>query len=298
MSRRVGFATAAEWPHLAAEDRSLVEPAAARGIVIEPVVWDDPDQDLDALAALDALVIRSCWDYHRKAPAFRAWIDRLESRGVRLLNPAPTLRWSLHKSYLLDLGRSGVTIPRTTMIPRGSSIDLATFLRRHELREVVLKPAIGLCGYDTYRVPGPSREEDQRRLDSLLAMVDVLVQEFVPGILDLGESSLIFLDGDFSHAVLKLPAAGEFRVQEEHGGRRTHLDPEPWVLVDAHRVLAAIPHPWRYARVDGIAVDGRLMLMELEVIDPSFFLGYDPLAPGRVLGALERWVDLSAPRAG
>lgn len=289
--RRIGFATAAGWADLCSEDRSLVEPAARRGIRIEPVVWDAPGQDLEGL---DALVIRSCWDYHRKPEAFRAWIDGLEARGVRVLNPPALLRWSLHKGYLLELARRGVTIPRTVMVARGGRESLAAILREYDMHQVVVKPAIGLCGYDAFRASGASAEADQRRFDELLATVDVLVQEFVPGILEQGECSLVFLDGDFSHAVRKLPAAGEFRVQEEHGGRRMHLEPEPWLMEEARRVLAGIPHPWFYARVDGIPVDGRLILMELEVIDPSFFLGYDPEAPARVIEALARWV-LTSP---
>jgi len=125
------------------------------------------------------------------------------------------------------------------------------------------------------------------------------VQRFIPQVVGDGEWSFVFIDGAFSHAALKRPAAGDFRVQREHGGTAEALTPAPALLDDARAVLARLPQPTLrhaqgrllYARVDGCALAGRLLLMELELIEPALFLSADPRAPERLAEAIVRRVS-------
>ena len=92
-----------------------------------------------------------------------------------------------------------------------------------------------------------------------------------------GELSLIYFGGRFSHALRKVPAAGDFRVQVQHGGANTAIAASADARAAAERVLAAARRPLTYARVDLIrAADGQLRLMELEAIEPDLFLDMSP----------------------
>jgi hypothetical protein len=109
-----------------------------------------------------------------------------------------------------------------------------------------------------------------------------MLQPFVPEVSAAGEWSLLFLGGRFSHAVRKRPAAGDYRVQWEFGGTAETGVPANQVIADAEGVLAAVPGRPLYARVDGVERGGRLVLMELELIEPHLFLGWDASAAGRL----------------
>ena len=77
-----------------------------------------------------------------------------------------------------------------------------------------------------------------------------MVQPFMPRILDEGEYSLFYFGGAFSHAILKVPASGEFRSQEERGAEILRVDPEPRLRLRGQRALEAVSPAPLYARID------------------------------------------------
>jgi glutathione synthase/RimK-type ligase-like ATP-grasp enzyme len=102
-----------------------------------------------------------------------------------------------------------------------------------------------------------------------------LVQLFIPEIQTKGEISFIYIDGRYSHAVLKRPAAGDFRVQKEHGGSAETFLPSAALLDQANHIAAGVQQVREsfYCRIDVIEKNCRLVLMELELIEPELFLG-------------------------
>jgi len=128
--------------------------------------------------------------------------------------------------------------------------------------------------------------EAQPQLDELIENPGAMVQQFIPGIRTRGEWSLSFFAGRFSHAVIKTPKAGDFRVQAEHGGSERRVPPPDFVLAAAKRALAALAEVPLYARVDGVENDGQFLLMELELIEPTLYLTHDPEAPARFADAI------------
>jgi glutathione synthase/RimK-type ligase-like ATP-grasp enzyme len=264
--KRVAFATDRERPSLTLDDALVIEPAARLGLGIEPAVWDHPEADW---ARFDAVVVRSTWDYHLRLDEWVAWVDRV-ARVTRVLNAPEVLRANAVKTYLLDLERRGVPIVPTTLVGRGSTVRPA--------RRVVVKPVVSAGAHLTFVVNNPGVLEVQ---------VDSLVQPYLPAVETEGELSFLFFGGAFSHAVLKRPAPGDFRVQEEHGGTFELLSPSREDLAVARRVMDAAPETL-YARVDLVRLDGALRLMELELVEPSLYLALDPDAPARFATALAR----------
>ena len=236
-------------------------------------------------AAYDAVIVRSCWDYFLRADEFHAWLDRLERDGARVMNDVRTLRWNADKRYLRELAERGVPIVPTWWLDRANAVSLGELRRRTGWSELVVKPTVSGGAHRTWRADPDAAPDDEARLATMIGEGAVMVQPLLAEIEREGEWSLLFFAGEYSHAVLKRPRAGDFRVQHDHGGSMERVEPSVGMIAEAKRVLDAIPagaEPPLYARVDGCVVDGELLLMELEVLEPELFLRCAPHAPARL----------------
>ena len=278
----VAFATWRGLPALSDDDRLAATAVARHGLAVVPAVWDDPAVDWTAFAAV---VVRSTWDYHHRPGEFLAWIARLALAGVRVWNPPPLLRWNLDKRYLAELAGAGIPVVPTVTVPRGSRTSLAGALASAGWDDVVVKPAVSASAHETWRSSRARAPADAARFSALVRTGDVLVQPYQPAI-ERGEWSLCFLGGEYSHAVLKRPRRGDFRVQSELGGAVVVEAPSPALIRQAEAVVAHIPGPWLYARMDACDERGTLVLMELELIEPTLFFHADSAAAGRFAEAL------------
>jgi glutathione synthase/RimK-type ligase-like ATP-grasp enzyme len=287
---RVAFLTMDDLGDYVADDHLAVAPLAALGWEVDAVSWR---------ARVDwtrwaAVVIRSPWDYPDQADAFLRALEGIGRAGVPLANPLDVVRANVHKSYLPALAARGVAIPRTEVVARLDADALGAFVRSSGADGVVVKPTVGGGGKDTVRVLEGEPRGAAAALRALAGR-EALLQEFVPAVLTEGELSLVYLNGAFSHAVRKVPAVGEFRCQEEHGGVVTAARPDPASLRVGDFALATLAEPPLYARVD-VVDDGRgPLLMELELIEPSLYLRTDPGAPARFAAAVDRWTRSRSP---
>lgn len=280
---RAAFVTYSGLPNLSEDDRLAVEELRRRGAEVEPAVWDDPQVPW---SRYDRVVIRSCWDYHKRLAEFLGWLDRMEREAVPLWNPVRVVRGNVDKSYLVALAAAGLPVVPTVHLERGAAADLAGLLAERGWSEVVVKPSVSASAFRTRRIGRGEAPAAQAELDELLASSGVLIQPFMTEIQSGGEWSLIFLGGDFSHAVLKRPREGDFRVQQELGGSADLAVPAASLIEQARAILGQIREPWLYARVDGVEAGGMFTLMELELTEPSLFLGSDPQAPARFAAAI------------
>ena len=107
---KIGLATCSKLPQLTDDDQLLLNPLAHAGVSAEPVVWDDMDVNWQGFSCV---VIRSCWDYHKRVDEFLDWVDLLEKQDIHLLNPPEVIRWNCNKHYLIDLEAKGVSIVPT-----------------------------------------------------------------------------------------------------------------------------------------------------------------------------------------
>jgi glutathione synthase/RimK-type ligase-like ATP-grasp enzyme len=286
---KVAFATWRGLPALSPDDRLAAGALADRGIEVEPAVWDDPGV---RWGRYGAVVVRSCWDYHLREGELRRWIARLEALGVPLWNPPALLRWNMNKHYLRDLAARGVPILPTVWLERGERAGLSDLLAANGWDQAVVKPTVSASAHETWRTSPAGAPGQQQRFETLLARGGVMVQRFAEEIETAGEWSLLFFGGRFSHAVIKRPRPGDFRVQAEHGGIAEPAVPPPAVLDRAGQALAAAPGSWLYARVDGCESAGGFHLMELEMLEPWLFFAEDPEAPGRFADSLAEALGL------
>ena len=269
----VALATAREWADLVPDERLVLEPLRELGVNAAPFLWDDPEVDW---TRFDAVVIRCTWDYSWRIDEFRNWIDRLDSAGVRLWNPLSVVRPNLDKTYLRDLPRIGLETIPTVWLDCGAVVNLDVLLREQGWDEAIIKPVISAGARHTWRTNAASATRDAAKLVEQLAEERVMIQPFLPEILDEGEWSMIFIGGEHSHTVMKTPKTGDFRVQEQHGGiTRPAVAPE-WMLGRATDGLRALAPDLLYARVDGVRVGDRFFVLEMELTEPRLFFGAKP----------------------
>ena len=275
---RIQLATCRHLPDLTASDAVLRSALEARGATVTWAPWD-----LMSLEPGSLVCPRSTWDYYLHWPEFRDWITALAGRPGAAWNPPQTLLWNGDKIYLRELESAGVALPRTLWFEPGERPSPAALAEVCDGGRAVLKPRISGTAYATF-VVGPDTELAPPQWRPL-EQWGSLLQAFVPEISG-GEVSLIFLAGKFSHAVLKRPAEGEFRVQNDHGGTIEQLVPGDELLAFAERALGASGRPWVYARVDVVDTVNGPLLMELEMLEPDLFFTDAPAAAERLADAL------------
>jgi glutathione synthase/RimK-type ligase-like ATP-grasp enzyme len=281
---QIGFATAPEWAGLTDDDRLAVAALESRGASVVPVVWTEPPA-----ADIDILVVRSTWGYQLRVLQFAGWLARLDELGIPVWNPPALLGWNLNKIYLQDLEARGVVVTPTEWVG-GKAPHLPGLLEDKGWDAAVVKPVVSASGYRTFRTTRATAHADRDKYHEALSTGAVMVQPFLEEIATEGEWSLIFIGGIFSHAVLKRPAAGGFLVQPEHGGTSTPADPPPRLIDDAALALGSAPGRTLYARVDGVRRGDRLVLLELELLEPDLFFRFAPGSADRFADAL---LDLS-----
>jgi glutathione synthase/RimK-type ligase-like ATP-grasp enzyme len=256
---------------------------AERGVQAEWVAWDDPSADW---SRFDHIWIRSTWNYTEDHTGFLDWVDAVAAHAA-LWNPADVVSWNSHKSYLLDLEARGVDVVPTVLVRSDESLALDRVLDERSWTDAVVKPAVSVGAIGASRV----RRDEAVGWTPDGALGDLLVQPMMAGVAR-GETSMIAVEGEVTHAVRKVPAAGDFRVHVEYGGEEHAHEPSPAELDLATRALDAVGERLLYARVDCVDSAEGPRLMELELIEPSLFL---PLAPTRVHGVL---ADAVAARLG
>jgi hypothetical protein len=199
----------------------------------------------------------------------------VESDGVALWNSASTVRWNMHKRYLHTLAARAVLVPDTEWLRAGDDVTLTAVLDMHGWAEAIVKPAISASATDTWRTSS-SLAEDEKRVAEQLRRSDLLVQTIIPEVATKGEWSLIYIAGAFSHAMLKRPSPGEFRVQEEHGGSAVPVPAPDAIVAAGADILPKIPERLLFARIDGVVTPRGFMLMEAECIEPVLFFEQAP----------------------
>ena len=254
------------------------EALEAAGAKVEPVRWTEKRD----LSGFDLILPLVAWGYHRDYPAWLRFLDRLEQQGLPVANSVPLLRWNSDKTYLAELSSSGISTVPTIVATALDDVALDDARDTFGCSQLVIKPPVSASAFGTFVLrkgqPVPAAVLGQR----------MMVQGWLGSIVETGEYSLIFFDGEYSHAVSKLPKPGEFRVQPEYGGIITRCKAPAAAQELALAALAAAPAESTYARVDlVVGNDGALQVIELELIEPALFLAQAPEA-GHALGRAAR----------
>ena len=236
------------------------------GLTLTPVKWTDPGVEWTRYGAV---LVNTAWDYQDRHEDFLAALDRISGLGVPVFNDPATVRWNIRKTYLREIEAKGIAVIPTLWPEAPRMADIAEAMRVFGADDVVLKRQVG----------GGARAQVRYSRGDLVGDMGVsimdrpgMIQPFVPAIASEGEFSFLFVDGEFSHVVLKRPKAGEYRIQEAYGGKSMAVEAAAADRAAAQAVLDVLDAMPLYARVDMVrGVNGGLMLMELEVLEPYLF---------------------------
>ncbi len=258
-------------PNLTPDDQLVADRLRSRGLRARAAVWDDRmDWSSSALA-----ILRSTWDYFHKVNSFRGWLERVCGE-TQLVNDAALLRWNMDKRYLLDLELQGVAVVPSVFIPGGTSCCVAEIARSRAWGKVVVKPTVSGSAFGARLFDmTDAAEQAAEHMRSFGATRDMMIQPYQPEVQTLGERSLVFVNGSFTHSVRKGPfsagAAGGESAEQDH-------TPDEAERAFAAHALKAAGVPTTYARVDIVPSATGLLLMELELIEPTLFFGRCPAA--------------------
>jgi glutathione synthase/RimK-type ligase-like ATP-grasp enzyme len=287
---RVALATCRVLPEPDPDQAPLLEALAALGVDASLRAWDDPRGS--ELGDVDLCVIRSTWNYYRDRTAFLSWAEEVSTRTA-LQNPLRVLRWNTDKAYLRALAGLGIPVVPTRFLDRGDRASLRALLSESGWSDVVVKPTVSASSYLTRRFSSRELEEGERFLAELLRERDAMVQPYLRSIESHGERALVWIDGELTHAVRK--------STRFHGGHEavSGVEVSDEERGFAERVLATVEDELLYGRVDvARGEDGELMVMELELCEPSLFLAWHPPALARFAAAIRERARVSAKRRG
>lgn len=296
------------------DDRLLIAELVDRGVDAESVAWNDNAVDW---SVFDVALLRSTWDYIDDRTGFISALAGIEASGCRLLNPLATVRWNSDKRYLLDLAARRVPVVPSFGLADADAGQLQRDFLDHDWSAAVVKPMVGAGAAGVRRIATADLARTIGELAGItlepsdgsaaaswppggpsaagepfegFAAAGWLVQPFADAVATEGEWSFVYLGGRLSHVLLKRPAPGDFRAHGIYGGTVVRQDPDAGDVREADAILAALPDDLLYARLDLVRRDGRLEVVELELIEPILYLD-------RALGAAARLADATIAAA-
>lgn len=269
-------------------DDLLLDPLSKLGWSVDMVSWRDRNAEWNRY---EAVIIRSPWDYQQDAPRFLNVLKAIEQSTARLENPLELVKWNIDKTYLRELQEKGVLIVPTIWGENLTTDKLADAFEQLSTRELVIKPTVSANADNTFRLKKESTPNNEKEILQIFSTRTFMIQPFMESIVSEGEFSLFYFGGVYSHTILKTPAPGDFRVQEEHGGILTSVEPVTKLLHRAQQTMQHLEPQPLYARADYVrTAENDFALMELELIEPSLYFNMDEESPERFARIFDRWM--------
>lgn len=286
---KIAFLSIDDLSGYVSDDNLAFEPLQNLGYQVDIVSWR---QTVVEWKDYPAVIIRTTWDYQNHLEAFLQVLKQIESQTL-LANPFEIVQWNADKIYLNDLQEKGAKIVPTIWVNGGfDSNQFQQWFNQLESDEIVIKPRVSATAQDTFWLKrGQKAQEDIESLNKIFENRPFMVQPFMKAIVDEGEYSLFYFNGEYSHAILKTPKTADFRVQEEHGGIIQAINPSSDMLKAGKEILKYISRTLLYARVDFVRTkSNEFALMELELIEPSLYLRNCENAPHLFAKAINTWL--------
>jgi hypothetical protein len=279
MKNRVALLTMDSLENFYTYDKLLIEPMSKLGWDAEEISWRKENVDWNDYTAV---IVRSTWDYQNDFKKFLNVLESINDSSAHLENDLELMKWNMNKNYLFDLETKGVKIVDTIWEKSFNSNNVHHYFSEFNSEEIIIKPNISANADNTFRLSKEKLIENMEKLEQIFSQREFMVQPFMKNIIDEGEYSLFFFNGEFSHCVLKKPKENDFRVQEEHGGKFRIVVRNQQQILIAESIINKLSTIPLYARADLVRnAQNEFVLMELELIEPSLYLNTDIQSPER-----------------
>lgn len=257
-------------PDLYPSDQTLIPLLNDYGIIAKPAIWNDK---LISWLNFDGVLFRNTWDYYKYPNEFLTFLSLLDNLNLKSINPTSIIRKNVHKFYLKEIEESGVDIVPSIFIEK-NKLPNAMNLLKEDWNSFIIKPAISAGSWWTRRFDHLEIKNILLTYETFNQKNDLIIQKFIPEIQTIGEYSLVFIKQKFSHAILKRPKEGDFRIQVQFGGRYEKINPEKSMLDLAQSIVDRFAIGTLYSRVDGVFSGDHFLLMELEMIEPDLYFDH------------------------
>jgi len=267
----------------------LVKKALERlGLKVDRKSWSDPNFDW---STTHSVLFRTTWDYFDRFTEFSSWLNKVSTK-TKLLNSEELIRWNIDKHYMLDLQKAGVHICETYFIEAETQVTLKELHEQYNLEDFVLKPCISGGARHTYKIHPNQIDQHESIFQELIVKEAMMLQPFQHNIVSKGELSLMVMNGNYTHGILKIAKEGDFRVQDDYGGSIYDYQASPEEIAYAENAVKSCPEMPIYARVD-VFLDNqnRLALAELELIEPELWFRNHPDAADELAKGIHQLIS-------
>ena len=268
-------------------DHLLVQPLLNLDWEVDFVSWRSTNTNWNDYLTI---IIRSPWDYQDDPAAFLQVLTDIEQSDARLVNSLDTVKWNINKRYLKELEQKGVEIVPTHWVESFDFNAVLGYFSLFKTKQIVIKPTISANAENTFWLKQDTFNLEKKQLKKSLEGRQLMIQPFIPAVVEEGEYSVFYFSGAFSHCILKTPKEGDFRVQEEYGSTLSKVQPSEALLSASEKALNAIPEKVLYARIDLVEFKKSFKVMELELIEPSLYFNLDEKSPIRFAVAFDEWM--------
>ncbi len=282
----IGLITYHKLRDLNDDDQLLAAELIQKGFEVKIADWED---EKVVWTEFDIVIIRSVWNYHLKHAKFINWLSKIDSDGVEIWNNPQMIKWNSDKKYLDEISKSFTSIDSIYISKIQKDLDLMA-LKQKDWDQIIIKPVISASAFNTVKTTVSQLLAKPTIISENLDHSDLVIQPFIKEIQTIGEWSVIYFNGKFSHSVLKKPKVGDYRTQPELGGSALIERCSDDIIKTGRDIISYISNkfeiPILYARIDGIELNGKFILMEIELIEPFLYFGIDDKATSRLVDAL------------
>ena len=287
MNKKCALLTIEDLSNFESYDDFLIKPFNLIGWECVFVPWESKSVDWDDF---DAVIIRSTWDYQQKEKLFFKTLVKISKSKAKLYNPLSVIKWNINKNYLKALEIKNIPIIPTKFFDVFDYKNVKKCFLNFETNKLIIKPSVSANADDTFILEESFIDDNRVLLSNTFKNKEYLVQPFLENIKIEGEYSLIFFGDVLSHVLLKTPKAGDFRVQEEHGGILKSIDLPENSLVDfGLKVIKNLPMPCLYSRIDVVRNNDQFLLMEVELIEPSLYFNMNSESAIKFAKVFDKW---------
>lgn len=267
------------------EQELLKSAFEAQGLKVDITYWDNPTYEWQETKSV---LFRTIWDYFERFDEFWEWLEQVKTK-TRLINSYELIKWNIDKHYLKDISSWGIETVPTYFADKGCNMKLHEIAKRNQWKDLVIKPAISASAFKTYKILANEIQANEKLFNSLVQERNMLVQPYFETITQLGEASLMVVDGKFTHAILKKAQPGDFRVQDDFGGTVHNYIPTKAEINFAEKVFETCKTKPVYGRVDIVwDNDKNFYLSELEILEPELWIRNYPKCAERIAEAVDK----------
>lgn len=261
---KVAIVSSLEHCNKISEDIGLKSALQKYGIESDIVAWESKDAEW---MIYDVAILRSAWGYHKKYNEFTHWLDRMDTCGVRLINPTNMVRWNIRKDLQLGtLQKLGIpVIPYC--ITNSADINISALQKQFNMNRIVLKPTVSASGTDTYILDDSLGKNTivPADISTIFKNGQIIAQPYLANIID-GEYALVYIGGQFSHAVIRFPGIFAQKQSpvyiEKLKVPAKIMELAEFCAKKLNRYFGITPAYARYDIVDGV-------VMEVELAEPD-----------------------------